>query len=59
MIVYSTDAERLDHQMKLLAVRQKGGGTMKVDFKSVLVFSKKLAAGLLILVEALEKLGKL
>jgi hypothetical protein len=32
---------------------------MKFDFKTALAWSKKLAAGLLILCEALEKLAKL
>jgi hypothetical protein len=38
---------------------QKGGSTMKANFKTALVYSKKFAKGLLILAEALEKLTRL
>ena len=38
---------------------QKGGSTMKANFRTALVYSKKFAKGLLILAEALEKLTRL
>ena len=49
----------MDYLFLFLAICQKGGSTMKVDFKTALVFSKKFAKGLLILAEALEKLTRL
>ena len=41
------------------AVCQEGGSAMKTYFSTALVYSKKVAKGLLILTEALEKLAKL
>ena len=49
----------MDYPVLLLADCQKGGSTVKVDFKTALAFSKKFAKGLLILAEALEKLTRL